>query len=171
MAGPLIVAQRKGPEITTGGIGYDIRMRFSRFSSRSIPKFALLIGSLALSLCTSFGQQPATFQQPAEPPAKPQHVRPNDAGAATPTRFDMLRGAYGPFRANNDLLYYHLDIRVDPEQNSIPGKNTIRFRMLQDGSRIQLDLNEALNIDKIPFGFRFILNCKSAPFPSDAASN
>ena len=61
----------------------------------------------------------------------------------------MLRGAYGPFRANNDLLYYHLDIRVDPAQKSIQGKNTIRFRMLQDGTRIQLDLNDALNIDKI----------------------
>jgi len=64
----------------------------------------------------------------------------------------MLRGAYGPYRANNDLLYYHLDIRVDPEQQSIRGKNTIRFRMLQDGARIQLDLNEALYIDSILFG-------------------
>ena len=64
----------------------------------------------------------------------------------------MLRGAYGPFRANNDLLYYHLDIRVDPETKFISGKNTIRFRMLQDGTRIQIDLNGALKIDKILFG-------------------
>ncbi len=28
---------------------------------------------------------------------------------ATPTRADVLRGDYGPYRANNDLLYYHLD--------------------------------------------------------------
>ncbi len=33
---------------------------------------------------------------------------------ATPTRADVLRGAYGLYRANNDLLYYHLDVRVDP---------------------------------------------------------
>jgi aminopeptidase N len=104
---------------------------------------------------------PAIAQQaPANPPAantapstaaeKPKpHIRPNDAGAAVPTRFDFLRGAYGPFRANNDLLYYHLDIRVDPDQKFISGKNTIRFRMLKDGTRIQLDLNEALAIDKI----------------------
>jgi aminopeptidase N len=64
----------------------------------------------------------------------------------------MLRGAFGPFRANNDLLYYHLDIRVDPEHQTITGKNTIRFRMLQDGTRIQLDLDAALNIDKVLLG-------------------
>ena len=61
----------------------------------------------------------------------------------------MLRGAYGPYRANNDLLYYHLDIRVDPDKQLIRGKNAIRFKMLQDGTRIQLDLSDALNVDKI----------------------
>ena len=63
-----------------------------------------------------------------------------------------MRGAYGPYRANNDLLSYHLDIRVDPEKQIISGKNTIRFRMLKDGNRIQLDLNDALKIDKILLG-------------------
>jgi aminopeptidase N len=66
-----------------------------------------------------------------------------------PTRADILRGAYGRYRANNDLLFYHLDIRVDPEQKSLSGKNTIRFRMLQDGTRIQLDLHASLRIDQI----------------------
>ena len=64
----------------------------------------------------------------------------------------MLRGAYGPYRANNDLLYYHLDIRVDPEKQLVTGKNTIRFKMLNDDNRIQLDLRETLNIDKILMG-------------------
>jgi aminopeptidase N len=64
----------------------------------------------------------------------------------------MLRGAYGPYRANNDLLYYHLDVRVDPATQLISGKNTIRFKMLADGTRIQLDLNQALAIDKILSG-------------------
>jgi aminopeptidase N len=68
------------------------------------------------------------------------------------TRADILRGAYGPYRANNDLLYYHLDVRVDPDKQLIGGKNTIRFKMLKDGTRIQLDLNQALNIEKILFG-------------------
>jgi aminopeptidase N len=71
--------------------------------------------------------------------------------APAPTRADVLRGAYGPHRANNDLLYYHLDVRVDPARKFLSGKNTIRFKMLKDDARIQLDLHPALNIDKILF--------------------
>ena len=89
----------------------------------------------------------AAAAKPAGP--APRHVRPIDAAAPLPTRYDFLRGAYGPFRANNDLLYYHLDIRVDPDAKTIAGKNTIRFRMLKDGTRIQLDLTGELDIDKI----------------------
>src|SRR4051794_11250033 len=75
------------------------------------------------------------------------------AGAlAQPSRADILRGEYGRYRANNDLLFYHLDVRVDPENKSIAGKNTIRFRMLEDDTRIQLDLYESLRIDKILLG-------------------
>jgi hypothetical protein len=59
---------------------------------------------------------------------------------AAPTRADTLRGEYSRYRANNDLLFYHLDIRVDPVAKTIRGKNTIRFRMLADDTRIQLDL-------------------------------
>lgn len=62
---------------------------------------------------------------------------------------NILRGEYGRYRANNDLLTYHLDIRIDPEKKTIRGKNTIRFRMLKDDSRIQLDLYDNLNVDKI----------------------
>ena len=68
------------------------------------------------------------------------------------TRADILRGAYGPYRANNDLLSYHLDIRVDPGKKFISGKNTIRFRMLREDSRIQLDLVANLNVDRILLG-------------------
>ena len=72
--------------------------------------------------------------------------------AQEPTRAEILRGEYGPWRANNDLLYYHLDIRVDPEKKFISGKNSIRFKMLKDGNRIQLDLVTTLNVDKILLG-------------------
>jgi aminopeptidase N len=88
----------------------------------------------------------------APTPAAERKPAPSDIGAPIPSRYDMLRGAYGPFRANNHLLYYHLDIRVDPGKKFISGKNTIRFRMLEDGTRIQMDLTESLNIDKILFG-------------------
>src|SRR5213078_4823731 len=59
------------------------------------------------------------------------------------------RGDYGRYRANNDLVYYDLDVRVDPEKKFISGKNTIRFKMLKDDTRIQLDLFSNLNVDKI----------------------
>src|SRR5437870_4764869 len=66
-----------------------------------------------------------------------------------PTHADILRGEYGRYRANNDLLFYHLDIRVDPAKKFVSGKNTIRFRMLKDDTRIQLDLYDNLKIDRI----------------------
>jgi len=70
----------------------------------------------------------------------------------TPSRASILRGEYGPFRANNDLLSYHLDIRFEPARKFVSGKNTIRFRMLKDDRRIQLDLAEVLKIEKIVLG-------------------
>ena len=72
--------------------------------------------------------------------------------AQAPSRADVLRGAYGPHRANNDLLSYHLDVRVEPQKKYLSGKNTVRFKMLKDDARIQLDLSPALDIDKILFG-------------------
>ncbi|HMP79069.1 MAG TPA: M1 family metallopeptidase [Pirellulaceae bacterium] len=67
-------------------------------------------------------------------------------------RTEILRGEYGRFRANNDLRYYHLDIRVYPDDKSIQGKTSVRFRMLEDDQRIQLDLYANLNVDQIVFG-------------------
>ena len=69
-----------------------------------------------------------------------------------PTRADILRGEYGPLRANNDLLFYNLLVRVDPEKKHLSGRNTIRFRMLRDDSRIQVDLYANLSIEKILLG-------------------
>jgi len=74
------------------------------------------------------------------------------AAQPQPTHAQKLRGEYGRYRSNNDLLYYHLDIRVDPERKFLSGKNTIRFRMLQADTRIQLDLDSALDIDRILLG-------------------
>jgi aminopeptidase N len=71
--------------------------------------------------------------------------------ATTPTHANLLRGEYGRYRANNDLLFYDLNIRVDPDKKFVSGKNTIRFKMLKDDTRIQLDLYENLKIDKILF--------------------
>jgi aminopeptidase N len=88
---------------------------------------------------------PAQTSQQAAPPATPP-------ATSAPSHDELLRGTYGPYRANNDLLYYHLDIRVDPEKKTIRGTNTIRFKMLADGTRIQLELYPTLAIDGITLG-------------------
>ena len=72
--------------------------------------------------------------------------------STVPSRADILRGEYGPYRANNDLLSYHLDIRVDPVRQFLSGKNTIRFRMLKDDARVQIDLYAYLKVDRILLG-------------------
>jgi aminopeptidase N len=69
--------------------------------------------------------------------------------ASTPTVQDRLIGGYGPYRANNDLLHYTLALRVDPVAKTIAGSNTIRFRMLTDGAKMQLELARALPVDSI----------------------
>jgi aminopeptidase N len=69
-----------------------------------------------------------------------------------PARASILRGDYGPYRANNDVLHYHLDVRIDPEKKVVAGKNAIRFRMLSDASRVQIDLWSNMNVDRIEMG-------------------
>jgi aminopeptidase N len=80
------------------------------------------------------------------------NAAPSQAAAAKPpTQDDLLRGTYGPYRANNDLLFYHLKLRVDPEAKTITGTNLVRFRMLADGQKIQLELTPELTLDSITF--------------------
>jgi aminopeptidase N len=100
---------------------------------------------VAILIATSpaFAQN-ATPAQPARP-IPPSIYR-------APSKADILRGEYGRYRANNDLLYYHLDVRVDPVKKTIGGKNTVRFKMLKDDNRIQLELYANLNVDKITMG-------------------
>jgi aminopeptidase N len=106
--------------------------------------FAAILADSLVAQTTS--PVPAANAQQAAPAQTPPQT------PAGPTRADILRGAYGEYRANNDLLYYHLDVRVDPEKKFISGQNTIRFKMLKDGTRIQLDLHQALHVDKILLG-------------------
>lgn len=94
----------------------------------------------------------AQVPQKSPPPNGPATTPPAAANPQTPpTRANILRGEYGRYRANNDLLFYHLDVQVDPEKKFLKGKTSIRFKMLKDDSRIQLDLHEALEVDKILF--------------------
>ena len=106
---------------------------FLSASAKSIIVFLFLI---TFSATTLFAQTRTAVPQTV-PTAKPV------------THADILRGEYGRHRANNDLLFYHLDIRVDPEKKFVSGKNRIRFKMLKDDKRIQLDLYDNLKVEKI----------------------
>ena len=82
---------------------------------------------------------------PSPKPAPPAQVRQTPAG---PTRANILRGEYGRLREQRPALY-HLDVRVDPDRKFLSGRNAVRFKMLQDDTRIQLDLYENLEVEEI----------------------
>ncbi|MGC9197331.1 MAG: M1 family metallopeptidase [Acidobacteriaceae bacterium] len=79
-----------------------------------------------------------------------QGAQPADAGLL-PSEDDLLRGGYGPYRANNHVLFYHLTLKVDPASQTIAGSNVVRFRMLKDGRKMQLELTPVLSIDHVLF--------------------
>jgi hypothetical protein len=118
---------------------------------------------LALTVAGASSNVAAQTKQPSTqaPSAQSTTTTPGSASAAQrarqldvlkpPTQDDLLRGTYGPYRANNDLISYALKLRVDPDAKTIKGSNTIRIRMLEDGTRIQLELAPALNIDGITY--------------------
>jgi aminopeptidase N len=62
---------------------------------------------------------------------------------------DSLRGAITLERSWWDLKYYHLSIKVNPADSTISGSNTIRYKVLNPNTRMQIDLQEPLKITKI----------------------
>ncbi|MFC2086083.1 M1 family metallopeptidase [Bacteroidota bacterium] len=64
------------------------------------------------------------------------------------TRQDTLRGSITEERKWWDLVYYHLDIKVDPADSSITGKNTIHYKVLEEHSLMQIDLQPPLIFEK-----------------------
>ena len=65
------------------------------------------------------------------------------------TRADTLRGMLSPLRSCYDINYYHLDIRVDIGNTSISGSNLFRFTATEDFKRLQFDLFDNYEIEKI----------------------
>lgn len=65
------------------------------------------------------------------------------------THQDSLRGSITPERAWWDLTYYHLDVKVDPQSRTITGKNTIGYKVLQEKSVMQIDLQPPMKIERI----------------------
>lgn len=65
------------------------------------------------------------------------------------SRADTLRGMLTPLRTCYDINYYHLDVKIDIEKQSVSGSNEFKFTATQDFTKLQFDLFENLKIDKI----------------------
>lgn len=65
------------------------------------------------------------------------------------TRQDSLRGSITKERAWWDVKYYHLDIKVNPLDSTITGSNTIKYQVLQEYNRMQIDLQKPMDIYKV----------------------
>jgi aminopeptidase N len=60
---------------------------------------------------------------------------------------DSLRGSNTPERAWWDVVFYDLQVRIDPADSTIRGVNHISYRVLQPASEIQIDLQRPLMVD------------------------
>src|SRR5213595_2680614 len=67
------------------------------------------------------------------------------------TRQEMLRGTITPEREWWDVLHYDLSVQFFPDTRTIKGSNTITFRTLKSGQKMQIDLQQPLNITNILF--------------------
>ena len=67
------------------------------------------------------------------------------------SRADSLRGQLTPLRTCYDIHYYHLDVRVDPDERYISGSNRFQFTATRDFSQLQIDLFANLSIDSIQY--------------------
>lgn len=64
-------------------------------------------------------------------------------------RQDSLRGSITKERAWWDVKYYHLNIKVNPSDSTITGSNTIRYKVINEYNRMQIDLQNPMEIDKV----------------------
>ena len=65
------------------------------------------------------------------------------------SRQDSLRGSITKERAWWDVKRYHLDIKVNPEDSTITGSNTIQYKVVQPYNVMQIDLQKPMGITKV----------------------
>lgn len=65
------------------------------------------------------------------------------------TRQDSLRGSITKERAWWDVKNYHLDIKVNPADSTISGSNTIKYQVLKEYNKMQIDLQNPMQILKV----------------------
>lgn len=69
--------------------------------------------------------------------------------AHTYSRADSLFGGQHAERTAYDIQFYHLNIRVNPEERFISGENLFRFKATRDFTLLQFDLFENMQIDQV----------------------
>jgi len=99
------------------------------FKLRKATKTILVISIIQLSIIHSYAQ-----------PLKP---------AKAFTRADTLRGTFGASRDWWDVLKYDLYVKFNLKDSSISGYNVIQFKVLKNGSVIQIDLQEPMILDSV----------------------
>ncbi len=66
-------------------------------------------------------------------------------------RASWLRGTLSPVRACYDINYYHLDVKIDIDKQFISGSNEFAFTATQDFEKLQFDLFENLEVEKVVY--------------------
>ncbi len=64
-------------------------------------------------------------------------------------RKDTLMGTITKERAWWDLLHYDIEVTIDIENKSISGTNIIRYRVINSGTKLQIDLQSPMKIKRI----------------------
>ena len=65
------------------------------------------------------------------------------------SRQDSLRGSITKERIWWDLIYYHLDIKINPKKKYIKGTNKVIYKVLEENNLMQIDLQEPLKITSV----------------------
>jgi aminopeptidase N len=88
----------------------------------------------------------------------------------TYTKADSLRGYLSSLRTCYDINYYHLDVKINIEQQSISGSNEFKFTATRDFTKLQFDLFANLKVEKVlykgkPLSYKRELNAVFVTFP------
>ncbi len=62
---------------------------------------------------------------------------------------DSIKGQLTPLRTSYDVIYYHLDIDINPKKEILDGVSSISFNVVHPTQKIQIDLYKELVIEKI----------------------
>lgn len=65
------------------------------------------------------------------------------------TRQDTLRGTLTADRSWWDVTHYDLQVKVLPHDSALTGKNVIHYRVLRPYQRMQIDLQQPMQIDSV----------------------